>query len=85
VKPSGLPDVGVPDPERKTSPIVDETYEDDESVEDEEEPIDPGIEGEGVCYFNDVAYRAGEYVWAGNEVLRCDRGGVWVRIESEPE
>jgi len=65
-----IPQVGAPDPERRTSPILD--------VEDEE--IDPELELEtGVCYFNDVAYALGDYVLSGSELLHCEERGVWVR------
>ena len=79
MKPSGLPDVGAPDPERTTSPIVDETYASEDS------PMDPGSDVDGVCLYNDKPYKPGDYVWAGDEVLRCDRGGVWVRIDTDLE
>ncbi|MDW8468574.1 MAG: hypothetical protein RML56_05780 [Burkholderiales bacterium] len=67
------PDVGAPDPERTTSPIL------DDDVADEDSSV-YGLEAEtGVCYFNDRPYRIGEYVCSGNELLRCEKGGVWVR------
>ena len=64
-----LPQVGAPDPELKTSPIFDQ---------DEEISLDLELEV-GVCYFNDAAYRIGEYVLSGGEVLRCEGRGVWMR------
>jgi len=68
--PRNIPQVGAPDPERKTSPILDE----------EDEEIDPELELEtGVCYFNDAAYALGSYVLSGNELLHCEERGVWVR------
>lgn len=67
------PDVGAPDPERMTSPII------DDDAADEDSPA-AGMEAEtGVCYFNDRAYPIGEYVCSGNELLRCEKDGVWVR------
>lgn len=66
---SGVPQVGAPDPERETSPILDE--EDREDIE----PAGPG----GMCQFNGVTYRLGDYVLSGSELLRCERPGVWVR------
>jgi hypothetical protein len=64
-----LPQVGAPDPELNTSPIF-----------DPDDDISPDLELEtGVCYFNDVAYRIGQYIASGNEVLRCEGRGVWVR------
>jgi len=67
--------VGAPDPELKTSPILDE---------DEEETLDAELES-GACYFNGVRYVIGEYVLSGDELLRCVGRGVWVRQgEIEP-
>ncbi|MFL6650414.1 MAG: hypothetical protein ACJ8J7_03910 [Sulfurifustaceae bacterium] len=66
-----MPQVGSPDPERRTSPIFDDG--DDEMLS-----LDREIET-GVCYFNDVAYRIGQRVLSGNEILRCEGRGVWVR------
>jgi hypothetical protein len=67
--PEHTPKVGAPDPELKTSPILDE---------DEELLFDAGAET-GVCYFNNVPYPIGKYVLSGSELLRCEEGGVWVR------
>ena len=68
--------VGAPDPERKTSPILDEY---------EELSLDMEIEA-GVCYFNDSAYPIGAYVSSGSEVLHCEERGVWVRKgETRPD
>lgn len=64
-----LPQVGAPDPELKTSPIFDQ---------DDEISLDLELEA-GVCHFNGVAYRIGEYVMSGGEVLRCEGRGVWMR------
>jgi len=65
------PQVGAPDPDRRTSPIFDE---------DENEELSPDLELEtGVCYFNDVAYQIGQYVRSGSELLHCEERGVWVR------
>jgi hypothetical protein len=65
------PHVGAPDPESRTSLIVEETDEDFE-VEGMEASEDSG------CYFNDVAYRRGQFVCSGDELLRCENG-QWVR------
>lgn len=62
--------MGAPDPERRTSAIL---------FEDEELSLDAEIES-GVCCFNDVAYRIGQFVLSGNELLHCERRGVWVRV-----
>jgi hypothetical protein len=70
-----LPQVGAPDPELNTSPIFDE---------DDEISLDRELEA-AVCFFNDVAYRIGEYVMSGSEVLRCEGRGVWAREgEAQP-
>jgi len=63
------PQVGAADPELKTSPILDE---------DEEFSLDLELES-GVCYFNNVAYRIGQFVLSGNELLHCEERGLWVR------
>ena len=66
---ANLPQVGAPDPELNTSPIF-----------DQDDDISPDLELEaGVCYFNDLIYRIGQYVMSGNEVLRCEGRGVWMR------
>jgi hypothetical protein len=64
-----VPEVGAPDPERKTSPILDE---------DEEFSLDLELES-GACYFNDVAYPIGQWVRSGSELLHCEERGLWVR------
>lgn len=64
------PRVGAPDPELKTSPILDEEDENELSLDAELESA--------VCYFNSIAYRSGQHVVSGDEVLQCERG-VWVR------
>jgi hypothetical protein len=61
--------VGAPDPERRTSPILDEY---------EELSLDTEIEA-AVCYFNDASYSIGSYVRSGSELLHCEERGVWVR------
>jgi hypothetical protein len=61
--------VGAPDPELETSPIVGD--EDDVEVE-------PNVPA-GACYFNGVAFHIGESVLSGDELLRCEAPGVWVR------
>jgi hypothetical protein len=64
-----LPQVGAPDPERDTSPILDE---------DEELSLDSELE-KGFCRFNGVVYPVGQHVLSGSELLRCEERGVWVR------
>jgi hypothetical protein len=65
------PHVGAPDPERQTSPIFDESDQELLSLDRELET--------GFCYFNDETYAIGLYVCSGNELLRCEEGGVWIR------
>lgn len=68
--------VGAPDPELKTSPILDE---------DEEFSLDLELET-GVCYFNGASYPIGQFVLSGNELLHCEERGLWVRKgEMRPE
>jgi hypothetical protein len=68
-----LPQVGAPDPELKTSPIVDES-------EYDEHAASPDLEIEApVCYFNQERFALGAWVQSGDEVLQCTERGVWVR------
>lgn len=65
------PHVGAPDPEKRTSPILEET--------DEHYPaLALQADGLAVCHFNSIAYRRGDYVCSGDELLRC-QDGLWVR------
>ncbi|MET0012635.1 MAG: hypothetical protein ABW082_03760 [Sedimenticola sp.] len=66
-----LPHVGAPDPEMKNSPIFDNTDREFLSLDAELES--------GVCYFNDQDFKIGDYVCSGNELLRCETYGVWIR------
>lgn len=70
-----ISNVGAPDPELRTSPILDD---------EEEASLDAELES-GVCYFNGLAYPIGQYVRSGDEVLQCTGRGVWIREgEIEP-
>ncbi|MBI3936023.1 MAG: hypothetical protein HY323_03530 [Betaproteobacteria bacterium] len=70
-----VPQVGAPDPELRTSPIVDE---------DTDLSLDLELES-GVCYFNGATYPIGRYVRSGSELLRCVGRGVWMRVgETQP-
>ncbi len=62
------PQVGAPDPERATSPILGE----DEDIEFE-------AGAPGLCHFNGTDYAFGTYVSSGSEILLCEAPGVWVR------
>ena len=74
------PSVGAPDPELKTSPIFDGN--------EGELSLDQELET-GVCYFNNEVFAIDDYVCSGNELLRCEGRGVWVRegacYTEEPE
>jgi hypothetical protein len=64
--------VGAPDPEHKTSPILDE-YDEDFPI------LAQQIEELPACYFNSVAYKSGTFVCSGSgELLRCEKG-IWVQ------
>lgn len=68
-----LPQVGAPDPESNTSPIIDES-------EYDENAASPDLELEaGACYFNGASFALGTLVQSGAEVLECTGGGVWMR------
>ena len=71
--------VGSPDPELKTSPILEETDEDFEVTAQEVEDLP-------ACYFNNVSYAPGDYVCSGSgELLHC-QNGLWIREGScDPE
>lgn len=65
-----VPQVGAPDPELKTSPIVWETDEDIDILRQE-------VEGP-LCFFNGRAFAHDAHVQSGSIRLRCDHG-LWVR------
>ena len=65
-----IPQVGAADPERDTSPIIDEDAD--------ELSLDFELE-RGACYFNGERYGVGDYVLSGSELLHCEERGVWVR------
>jgi hypothetical protein len=67
--------VGAPDPNLQTSPILDE---------DEREDIEPEA-ASAFCWFNGASYPLGSYVLSGHEVLRCEAPGLWVRQGELPE
>ena len=63
--------VGAPDPELKTSPIVEDTDDDNNVLAQE-------IEDLPFCLFNNVSFDDGAYVCSGSgTMLRCDKG-LWV-------
>lgn len=74
---SRAPQVGAPDPERRTSPILDRLSEAGELS------LDSEIET-GACYFNDRRYDIGAAVRSGHELLQCHERGVWTKIGEEP-
>lgn len=61
--------VGVPDLDKNTSPIVGE----------DEVEVEPNVPVGG-CLFNGAAYQCGDFVRSGSELLRCEAPGVWVRV-----
>ena len=65
--------VGAPDPELRTSPIMEEMDEDHDVLAQESENTD-------ACYFNGVVYARGDFVCTGSgELLRCEQG-MWVQV-----
>ena len=68
---SNMQKVGAPDPELKNSPIFDDEDADYLSLDLELES--------GCCYFNGESFAIGDYVCSGDEMLRCEERGVWVR------
>lgn len=70
------PQVGVPDPERRNSPLQTDPEQSFELVREQigDEP--------GGCYFNDVLYAEGKHVLSGSTYLRCE-GGVWVEAGTQ--
>lgn len=70
---ASAPNVGAPDPERRTSPIFDDS--------EQELSLDLELE-EGACFFNDRDFQLGAYVCSGSELLQCSGRGVWVRMGS---
>jgi hypothetical protein len=75
-----IPQVGAPDPELDTSPIIDES-------EYDEAAGSPDLELEApACVFNGEAFPIGAYVQSGSELLECTGRGVWLRKgERRPE
>ncbi len=65
------PQVGAPDPEKRNSPILEETAEDFAEIMQQ-------AGEDAVCYFDGVAYQDGGYVCSGDELLHC-RCGSWIR------
>lgn len=64
--------VGAPDPEAKTSPILEERDEDYEVLAQEVEDLP-------YCYFNNVSFKDGDFVCSGSgALLKCEKG-IWVR------
>ncbi|MBT8128551.1 MAG: DUF1496 domain-containing protein [Gammaproteobacteria bacterium] len=63
-------DVGVPDPELRTSPIAEE-------IDDETETLRQEVPGEAVCYFNNKSFKTGAYIKSGTSILKCDYG-IWI-------
>jgi acetyl-CoA synthetase len=69
-EPSCHVQVGAPDPMKNTSQIVD--------PDDWLDEVLPNAHLHG-CVFNDVRHAVGEVVQSGDDLLRCEPPGVWVR------
>ena len=67
-------DVGAPQPDLQTSPILSD-------FDDEREMIEAQIPEERLCHFNGVIYPHGTHIKSGTLILECDRG-AWVESES---
>jgi hypothetical protein len=68
--------VGAPDPELKTSPILDEY-----AIISLDQELETGA-----CYFNNVVYPVGQYLLSVSELLHCEQRGVWVsKAEMRPQ
>lgn len=65
------PAVGSPVPDLNTSPIIEETADDYET-------LGTATPEDNLCYFNNIAYPNGQFVCSGDELLRCIAGG-WLR------
>jgi hypothetical protein len=69
-----VPQVGAPDPQRRTSPI--------EGLPDEEaRPAGGEAADAPVCLFNGEEFPQGAEVQSGDAILRCERGR-WVVTET---
>ena len=68
------PQVGAPDPELKTSPIAGQSTEFDDELPPDLEALESAV-----CYFNNEVFPLGSYVLSGDELLGCEKPGVWVR------
>lgn len=66
-----VPQVGAPDQELRNSPIFDEGDTDELSLDLELEY--------SACFFNGQRFEIGNYVCSGDELLRCEEKGIWIR------
>lgn len=64
--------VGAPDPELRTSPILEEGDEEYDVLAQEVEELP-------TCYFNNVSYADGSFVCSGTGVLLHCSKGIWLR------
>ena len=53
-------------------------FEEEENGSEKAASLDQELET-GVCYFNNEAFAIDSYVCSGNELLRCEGRGIWVR------
>jgi hypothetical protein len=63
--------VGAPDPDARTSQIVEDTDYDYDVLGQE-------IPETAECYFNNQTFRDGDFVCSGSELLQC-KNGAWIR------
>ena len=63
--------VGAPDPESKTSPIM-------ESLDEAFDVTAQEVEDLPFCYFNNASFQNGAYVCSGSEELLHCNSGLWV-------
>lgn len=64
--------VGAPDPELKTSRILEESDEEYDVLSQEVDDVP-------YCFFNDVMYKDGDYVCSGSSILLHCVKGLWIR------
>lgn len=72
------PHVGAADPEKRSSPVLEET---DERFDELAQQLDENP----VCYFNGSSYGQGSYVCSGDELLRCQDGAWWRLGSCDPD
>ena len=69
------PQVGAPDPELRSSLILD-------AWDRGELSLDAELESDA-CYFNNQRCDIGNYVHSGDELLHCTDRGIWIKVTEE--